>query len=209
MFSLQRLLGKEDRFFELLEASAAETRSSVQALERFLKTPGQSSTLDDFVLSRQRENRIYNEISESLAGSFVTSLEKEDIEALSLSFYRIPKVLEKVAEKVQIAPHLLKGFDMFRQVAMLDKAAGTLIQMVQELKGGAALDEIKGQKDELQRIEGDADKLMLEVFGKLYSQKHDPLAVIFLKDLFELMEKAFDLCRDAGNVINNVVLKNS
>ena len=37
MFSLQRLLGKEDKFFGLLEASAEEARTSVQALVRLSK----------------------------------------------------------------------------------------------------------------------------------------------------------------------------
>ena len=32
---------------------------------------------------------------------------------------------------------------------------------------------------------------------------------MILKDLFELLEKAIDRCRDAGNVVNQVVLKNS
>ena len=56
MFSLQRLFGKEDRFFELLEASAEEARASVQALSRFLKNPDQVRTLDEFILSRTKEN---------------------------------------------------------------------------------------------------------------------------------------------------------
>ncbi|PYM09779.1 MAG: pit accessory protein, partial [Verrucomicrobia bacterium] len=33
--------------------------------------------------------------------------------------------------------------------------------------------------------------------------------VIALKDLYELLEKVIDRCRDAGNVINHIVLKNS
>ncbi len=37
MFSLQRLLGKEDKFFTLLEASAEEARTSVQALVKLSK----------------------------------------------------------------------------------------------------------------------------------------------------------------------------
>jgi uncharacterized protein Yka (UPF0111/DUF47 family) len=32
---------------------------------------------------------------------------------------------------------------------------------------------------------------------------------LILKDLFELLEKAIDRCRDAGNVVHQVVLKNS
>ena len=54
MFSLQRLLGKEDTFFDLLEASAQESRSSVQALIRFMKNQDELKTLDEFVMSRRK-----------------------------------------------------------------------------------------------------------------------------------------------------------
>jgi len=33
--------------------------------------------------------------------------------------------------------------------------------------------------------------------------------VIILKDLYELLEKVVDRCRDAGNVISQIVLKNT
>ena len=82
MFSLQRLLGKEDKFFDLLEASAQESRTSVQALVRFVKNPDELKTLDEFVVSRRKEKRINDEISEALCKTFVTALEREDIEAL-------------------------------------------------------------------------------------------------------------------------------
>ena len=39
MFSLQRLLGKEDKFFDLLEASATEAQKSAYALLKFLENP--------------------------------------------------------------------------------------------------------------------------------------------------------------------------
>ena len=39
MFSLQKLLGQEDKFFDLLEASAQEARTSVDALVRADRQP--------------------------------------------------------------------------------------------------------------------------------------------------------------------------
>jgi uncharacterized protein len=33
--------------------------------------------------------------------------------------------------------------------------------------------------------------------------------VIVMKDLYELLEKVIDRCRDVGNIISNIVLKNS
>jgi uncharacterized protein Yka (UPF0111/DUF47 family) len=81
--------------------------------------------------------------------------------------------------------------------------------MVKQLRAGHELEEMKEQNDRLQYVEGEADKLMLELYRDLYSGRHDPVKVVMLKDLYELLEKVIDRCRDAGNVIYNIVLKNS
>ena len=209
MFSLQRLLGKEDKFFDLLEASAQESRSSVQALIRFMKNPDELKTLDEFVVSRRKEKKINDEISEALCTTFVTALEREDIEALSVALYKIPKTMEKIGERILLAPQLFKGIDLTRQVSMLEKATDTLVTMIQELRKNVNLEKIRTHNDQLQVLEGEGDKLILEELKKLYAGSHDGIKVVFLKDIFELIEKVFDRCRDAGNVINHIVLKNS
>ena len=58
--------------------------------------------------------------------------------------------------------------------------------MVGELRKGTKMDRISKANEKLQFAEGEADKLMLELLADLYSGKHDPVRVIFLKDLFEL-----------------------
>ena len=209
MFSLQRLLGKEDTFFDLLEASAQESRSSVQALIRFMKNQDELKTLDEFVMSRRKEKKINDKISEALCTTFVTALEREDIEALSVALYKIPKTMEKIGERILLAPNLFKGVDLTRQVTMLEKATDTLVTMIHELRRNVNLEKIRTLNDQLQVLEGEGDKLILEELKKLYSGSHDGIKVFFLKDIFELIEKVFDRCLDAGNVINHIVLKNS
>ena len=56
MFSLQKLLGKEDKFFDLLEASAEEARSSVQALVKLSKNPDRTALLYEFIQARRKES---------------------------------------------------------------------------------------------------------------------------------------------------------
>ncbi|MBU6401631.1 MAG: DUF47 family protein [Verrucomicrobia bacterium] len=209
MFSLQKLLGKEDKFFDLLEASAEEARSSVQALLKFVKNPDQLKTLDEFISSRRNEKRITGEITETLCRTFVTTLEREDIEALSASLYKIPKTIEKIGERILLGPQHLHGVDLTRQLVLLEKGSDTVVQMIQELRRGVDLEKIKGLNDRLQVIEGEADKLVLELLRALYAGQADPIKVVFLKDIFELVEKVIDRCRDAGNVIFHIVLKNS
>ena len=209
MFSLQKILGKDDKFFALLEASAEETRSSVQSLVELLKAPDQSKGLEDFVLSRRKDKRITEQISEELVKTFFTALEREDIEALSTALYKIPKTVEKFAERFSILSPHLAGVDFSRQAEMMVKAAETLVAMVKQLRDLQHLEKVKELNDRLQYIEGEADKLMVELIRELYNGRYQPLQVIIIKDLYELMEKAIDRCRDAGNIISQIVLKNS
>jgi len=209
MFSLQRFLGKEDRFFDLLEASAAEACTSVRALTNFMKRPDEVKSLDEFIRARRNEKKITSQISEELCTSFVTALEREDIEALSVALYKVPKTIEKIGERILIAPQHIHGIDISRQLGFIEKAVETVLAMIKELRRGVNLDLIRAHNDQLQAVEGEADKLVLEHLRELYSGKQDAVKVVFLKDLFELLEKVTDRCRDAGNVINQIVLKNS
>ena len=209
MFSLQRLLGKEDKFFDLLEASAEEARASAQALIKLVKEPDKLKSLNELTGPRRREKQINMQISEALCTTFVTALEREDIEALSNSLYKIPKTVEKIGERIMLAPHYLSGFDLTNQAAMLEKATGTLVLMLRELRRGVNLEQIRAHNEQLQIIEGEADRLVIDLLKELYSGRHEAIKVVFLKDLFELLEKVTDRCRDAGNVINHITLKNS
>lgn len=209
MFSLQKLLGKEDKFFDLLEASAEEGRASVQALIKLVKSAAEARTLEDFVVARRKEKRIANQISQLVATTFVTALEREDIEALSFALYRIPKTVEKVGERILIAPQFLIGVDLSRQLAMMEKSTDTLLLMLKELRRNVNVEKIFAHNEQLQAIEGEADQLVLELLRDLYSGRHEPLKAVFLKELFDLLEKVTDRCRDSGNVINHIVLKNS
>jgi uncharacterized protein Yka (UPF0111/DUF47 family) len=190
MFSLQKLLGKDDKFFSLLEASAEEGCASVLALKRILTNPSVTPSLDEFIASRRKEKQIATEISELLCRTFVTTFEREDIEALSNALYRIPKTVEKFAERfILTAPQLR--------------------EMVRTLHSHSHVDRLGELNRKLQQIEGDADKLMLDLMRDLFSGRHDAVKVVILKDLYELLEKVVDRCRDAGNVMSHIVLKYS
>lgn len=211
MFSLQRLFGTKDVFFDLLEQSANEARKSVQALNRVLTHPDESPSLEEFRRSKETDKQITEEIGQALVKTFVTTLEREDIESLSSALYKIPKTVEKFAERFIISNTLVRGTDFSKQVALMDGATQRVVAMVGLLRdlGAGRLDQAKEMNRALQQIEGDADKLILEVLKDLYSGRHEATKVMALKDLYELIEKVVDQCRDAGNVVTHIVLKNS
>jgi len=209
MFSLQKILGKDDKFFELMEGSAEEARASIHSMVQLVKHPEKGQSLDAVAEIRRKDKRITQELSEHLCKTFVTPLEREDIEALSNALYKIPKTAEKFGERYLLAPQHLKGWNVSKQMAMLEKAADTVVLLVKELRHGVDLEKVKKQNDQLQHIEGEADKLMVESLQELYNGDYASLRVVILKDLYELLEKIFDRCRDAGNVVFQIVLKHS
>jgi uncharacterized protein Yka (UPF0111/DUF47 family) len=209
MFSLQRLLGKEDKFFNLLEASAEEARNSVQALIKLAKNPSQTSLAEEYINARRKEKQIRDEITEAVYTTFVTALEREDIQTLSHMLYRIPKTVEKFGERMLLTPSQVAGIDFSKQIVLLEQATDVIREMVRSLHRGANLKEIRQLNDRMQQIEGDADKLIVGLLKELLNSKMDPVKIIILKDLYELLEKIIDRCRDAGNAITHIVLKNS
>lgn len=209
MFSLQRLLGKEDMFFDLLEASAQEAHNSVKTLVKLSNSLDKPNALAEFSAVRRGGKQINRKITEAVYTTFVTALEREDIEALSVALYKIPKTIEKFCERSLLAPQQVRGVDFSQQIDLLEKATSTVVEMVKSLRRGANLNEIKQFNDKLQQVEGEADTAIMALYKDLFNGTHDPLQVIVLKDLYELLEKVTDRCRDAGNVISHIVLKNS
>jgi uncharacterized protein Yka (UPF0111/DUF47 family) len=209
MFSLQRLFGRDDDFCALFEASAEEACQSVALLRRVLAHRDVIPTLEAFAAARRKEKKLTNEIAELLIRAFVTAMEREDIEALAAALYRIPKTVEKFAERYIICAARVRDIDFSRQVDLMDRAAAAVLQMIKAWRAGARLTEIKQLNAIVQKIESDADDVILELTGRLYLAGSSPLNAIMAKDLFELNEKVVDRCRDAGNVITRVVLKNS
>jgi uncharacterized protein Yka (UPF0111/DUF47 family) len=81
--------------------------------------------------------------------------------------------------------------------------------MVRELRTGSNLQRIQALNEKLQAIEGGMDKTLNELIRGLYNATENPGRVVFLKDLYELLEKVTDRCRDAGNVVGQIALKGS
>jgi uncharacterized protein len=213
MLSLKKLLGKDDKFFDLLEAGAEEAKTAVDLFAAYLKrlaqTDGAPGALDDFVTTRRKEKRIRHMMTEELSKTFVTPLEREDIEALSFALYRIPKIVEKIVERLSIYPGRVPHVAFQRQAELMSLAAEAVVFMVKQLRHGTNIEKIREANDRLQYAEGEADKVMLSLLKELYHGPYDAKELVILQELYEMVEQAVDRCRNAGNIVVQIVLKHS
>jgi uncharacterized protein Yka (UPF0111/DUF47 family) len=209
MFSLQTIFGKGDKFYGLLEQSAEAARESARALHDLVSRKDHSPVMTAFAASRAREKALAAQISEELVNTFVTALDREDIEALNSALYKIPKTIEKFAERYDIVSGRLADIDFAPRSLVLERSTAVVEEMIGELRRGLRIDPVKKLQDRLQTLEAEGDRMLLSPYRTLYVEGNDAMRAMLAKDLFELLEKAIDKCRDVGNIVYSIVLKNS
>ena len=208
MFSLQTIFGQGKQFYALLDEAARAAHDSTQALCEVLADPQKVPVMDGIKLARQRERDASDKISQALVDTFITPIEREDIEALASALYKIPKQVERFADRYGLAQHRLDGIDFAPRAAMLEKASAVVVEMVHELHK-LRLEPMKRLNDKLRVIENEADRLILELHRDIYSGNLEAVEMFLLKEFFEILEKAIDRCREAGVVAYEIALKNS
>jgi len=209
MFSLQRFFGKEDTFLTLFESAISEAEECAKALQKFISEPERTDLLEQVHIIRQRNKQCCEKIAELVVSTFVTALEREDIEALRDALYKIPKPLVKFAERLKMARPFVPDVNFSGQVEIVVRATAVTKEMIHELRKGNNLEYVRALNLRMQQIEMEADNLENSLLHELFEQRTNSLRIIIIKDLYELLEKGVDRCRDLANLITHIVLKNS
>ena len=207
MFSVQRLLGRDDEFCALLESSANEAVRSVECLGQVLNDSSSPPSLKSFIQARCKDKMITAQIAELLVSALVTSFDRHEIEAVAEAIYQVPKTVEKFAERYLVSYEHVREFDFTRQLVLMEEAVKSVLEIVRAFREEADMAEIKRLDARIQRLENDADDVVVSLLRKVYALKDTDVRPIILKDLIELNEKVVDRCRDASGIILRVVMK--
>ena len=178
-------------------------------MQALLSHDGEGPLMTSFTTNRVREKALAAQISEELMNTFVTALDREDIEALNSALYKIPKTIEKFAERYEIVSARVAGVDFAQRAQILTQSTAVVLQMIVQLRRSLQIDPMKKLQDRLQALESEGDRMLLAPYRTLYVEGGDVMRAMLAKDLFELIEKAIDKCRDVGNILYSIVLKNS
>ena len=121
----------------------------------------------------------------------------------------VAKTIEKFAERYEIVAERLVGVEFAQRALVLERSSEVVAEMIGELRRGLRIDPVKKLQDRLQTLESEGDRMLLSPYRTLYVEGNDAMRAMLAKDLFELIEKAIDKCRDVGNIVYSIVLKNS
>src|SRR6266481_3451979 len=203
-----RLVPRDTKFFDMF----AEMASNLEEGARLLKR-----TLDEFQdvetriqqlkdIEHKGDDMTHNVLTK-LNQTFITPFDREDI-------YRLASSLDDVLDFVYAAGVRLTMYKITSAPPAATKLAEIIVKQSDQLS--AALGGLKKEHDhvlencvEINRLENEADQVARTAIAALFEKEKDPISLIKLKELYEVLETATDKAEDAANVLEGVVLKSA
>lgn len=211
VFGIQ-LLPQENKFFELLHESGEISYRVVHLLRDLLAEDNHERKLklgQDIEIAKTRAKIITNDIAESLCKTFITPLDREDIHALAYGLYKIPKITEKVQERILTFGMPQLDEDFYQLASKMVEASEPLADLLRDLKSLKDLPLVQAKCALIHNVETQTDALLNGLLLKLYQGESDVKQIIFRRDIYALMEKVVDRHRDVAGVLLEIVLKNN
>jgi predicted phosphate transport protein (TIGR00153 family) len=203
-----RLIPTDTKFFdifaEMVSNLAEAARLLKQTLDDFQDVDRRVQKLKDF---EHRGDEMTHNVLTKLNQTFITPLDREDI-------YRLASSLDDVLDFIYAAAVRLVMYKITSAPPAASQLAEIIIkqtdQLMQAVKGlekkhGHVLDRCV----EINRLENEADQVARAAIATLFDKEKDPIALIKLKELYEVLETATDKAEDAANVLEGVVLKSA
>jgi predicted phosphate transport protein (TIGR00153 family) len=154
-------------------------------------------------------DRITHATIDELNRTFITPIDREDIVELISRLDDILDIIDGAATRIQT----YRIAEVTPQLKGISEQLIRPIEVVQEAL--CLLGDMKNSKKileccvEINRLENEADALYRAAVGELFDTEKDPIKVIKLKEIYDILELASDRCEDVANIIETVVIKNS
>jgi predicted phosphate transport protein (TIGR00153 family) len=203
-----RLIPREEKFFTYFGEQTALISKAAKLLHESVRQGNSSLKAAAEELNRLegQGDEIIHEIYKKLNQTFITPLDPEDIHSLASHLDDVLDALEEsahrmVAYRIEPIPPAVVEF-----CALIEACA---------LELEKAFDGLRTQKRllehciEINQLEEKADQLARRVIADLFDHEQNPLMVMKLKEIYDLLELTTDNFEDVADALQNVEVKNS
>lgn len=202
-----RLIPHDTKFFELFAELSNNLTDGAKLLRSILADPQElAMRVSQVQAIEHRGDKATHAIITKLNQTFITPFDREDI-------HRLASSLDDVLDFVNSAALRLVMYKIHNPPPVAAELAGIIVLQCEELAKGVSLLEKNGHVmkhcEEVNRLEDMADHVSRSAIADLFEHEKNPIQLIKLKELYEVLEYATDKAEDAANVIEAIVLKST
>src|SRR5437588_1883278 len=202
-----RIIPREAKFFErFAEMSSnltAGARLLLELLQDYENVPMRVQKIKDV---EHQGDDLTHAILTKLNQTFITPFDREDIHKLASSLDDVLDLINSAGARItmyKIAKPPLAAAELARIILLQSQELAKAVPLLQ--KNGDVLLHCM----EINRLENEADQVSREAIGELFAHEKDPINLIKVKELSEVLETATDKAEDEADVLETVALKNA
>jgi hypothetical protein len=207
---LSFLIPREKKFFPLFDKAAENLVAISTLLEKMVNTndPEQrKAMIREIERMEHHGDTVCHEIFNELNSTFITPFDREDIHALNTALDDIIDYVHGSAKRIdlyqisELTPSIKKLSELILQASIELNVA------VRELRNMKKPGKIKEACVRINSIENHADDIFDTAIARLFEEEKDAIKVIKMKEVLSNLETATDMCEDAANVIETIIVK--
>lgn len=204
---LQRLLPREEGFFDLFRKQAENIHRGAEAfLRMLLHYTGVPEQVQNIKALEHAGDEITHQTFLMLNRTFITPFDREDIHELGSTMDDVIDLIDAAASRFvlyRVETLRIGTLDLARVLVAATKELAAAIHAIEKP------DTAMKHCIEINRYENESDRICRTLIAQLFDEEKDPVQIIKWKEIFEVMETAVDKCEDVANVIESIILKSA
>ena len=199
-------------FFPLFEQAASNVVAIATVLVEAVNSANPATREELFKQIDKLENKgdeLTHQIYLELGKNFITPFDREDIHALATAIDDVADNIQGAANRMSLYridefnEHIRKLSDLILQASIdLEKA-------IRELKDLRNVRAIADSCIRINSMENQADYVFDRAVADLFLYERDAIKLIKYKEILAALENATDMCEDAANVMESILVKNA
>lgn len=201
-------LPREDHFYDYLERQAEAAHLGAQALARLRDPAVTPGAVREAVQAHEHEgDKVVHEMEEALAKTFVTPIDREDLQRLSAQLDDVLDLANGTARACVLYGVERPTEPMIRLMELLQKATGVLKDAMPRLRRHEYAELLEASRA-MRQIEKEGDGVFREAISALFHDASaDARRMLREKEVLEDLENAVDQCESVAETLANLAVK--
>lgn len=210
-FNLMKFFTPKDKVFYSLFEEVAETVSKMgTVLKSVVNEPDfdkRSMLISQLESLEHKNDDLTHKIFTELGLNFITPFDREDIHHLASALDDIADYIYAAAKKINFYRVNPNDAGMKKMAELIEESAHQIKYTVMELRNMRNVRKVTDALVKVNSIENQADDVYDLSIDHLFETEADVKEVIKKKEIYQAMETATDMCEDAANVIESIIIK--
>ncbi len=203
-----RLTPRDTSFYDLFTAQAELLVVGSRQLGELLGADrtGRKALAKDLNQTEHLADEATHSIMRRLNSTFVTPFDRDDIYALASTLDDCMDYMEEAADLIVLYKIGELPARVADQVEILQRASELTAEAMPQLR---SMGDLSDYWVEINRLENQADKIHRKLLAQLFEEYTDPIELMKIKEVVEILEEAADAFEKVANTVETIALKES